>query len=86
MNRQEAIFPVRSLLSAFRDHPASVGETYPEHMAFALRFGARLICAGAAAFVHALVPALFETTASDTVKAMHAETEGRGKGPGAGRG
>ena len=78
MNQQEASIPVRSFLSAFRDHPASVGETYAEHMAFALRFGARLFCAGAAAFVHALIPALFETTASDTVRTMHAEIEGRG--------
>ena len=44
-----------------------------------MRFGARLFCAGAAAFVHAFIPALFETTASDTVKAMHAEIEGRGR-------
>ena len=82
MNQQEASLPTQSFLSAFRDHPASVGETYPEHMAFAMRFGARLVCAGAAAFVHALIPALFETTASDTVKAMHAEIEGRGTGSG----
>ncbi len=78
MSQQEVTIPARSFLSAFRDHPASVGETYPEHMAFAMRFGARLIFAGAAAFVHALIPALFETTASDTVKAIHAEIEGRG--------
>ncbi|MYJ70229.1 MAG: hypothetical protein F4092_00355 [Rhodospirillaceae bacterium] len=79
MRQQEASIPARSLLSAFRDHPASVGETYPEHMGFAMRFGARLFCAGAAAFVHALIPALFESTASDTVKAMHAEIEGQGR-------
>ena len=82
MNQREASIPVRSFLSAFRDHPASVGETYPEHMAFALRFGARLFCAGAAAFIHALIPALFETTASDKVRAMHAEIEGRGRASG----
>ena len=82
MSQQEASIATRSFLSAFRDHPASVGETYPEHMAFAMRFGARLFCAGAAAFVHALIPALFETTASDTVKAIHAEIDGRGAGSG----
>lgn len=82
MSQQEASIATRSFLSAFRDHPASVGETYPEHMAFAMRFGARLFCAGAAAFVHALIPALFETTASDTVKAMHAEINSRGTGSG----
>lgn len=79
MSQREASIPARSFLSAFRDHPASVGETYPEHMAFALRFGARLFCAGGAAFVHALIPAFFETKASDTVKAIHAEIQGRGQ-------
>ena len=47
-------------------------------MAVASRFGARLLCAACAAFVHALIPALFETRASDTVKAMHAEMVNRG--------
>ena len=79
MNQRQASIPAGTFLSAFRDHPASVGETYPEHMGFALRFGARLLCAGVAACIHALVPALFETTASDTVKALHAEIEGRGR-------
>ena len=82
MNRQEAAAPTRSLLSVFRDHPASVGESYTEHMAVASRFGARLLCAACAAFVHALIPALFETRASDTVKAMHAEMVNRGPAKG----
>ena len=55
-----------------------MGETYTEHMAVALGYGARLLGAGCAAIVHALVPALFETTASDAIRALHAEMEGRG--------
>lgn len=52
---------------AFRDHPASVGETYLAHMAFAAWFASRLFLAGAAALVHAFLPFLFETTASRMV-------------------
>ncbi len=77
MSRQQAASPARSLLSAFTDHPHSVGETYPEHMGVAMRFGARLFCAGCAAIVHAVIPALFQTTASRTIEAMHADMKGR---------
>ena len=80
MGRQRATAPTRPLLGAFTEHPASVGETYTEHMAVALGYGARLLRAGCAAIVHALFPALFETAASDAIRAMHGEMEGRGGG------
>lgn len=81
MGRQRATAPTRPLLGAFTEHPASVGETYAEHMAVALGYGVRLLGAGCAAVVHALVPALFETTASDAIRGMHAEMENRGGPP-----
>ena len=77
MGRQRATAPARPLLGAFTEHPASVGETYTEHMAVALGYGARLLGAGCAAMVHAIVPALFQTTASDAIGTMHAEIENR---------
>ena len=55
---------------AFKAHPGSVGETYVEHMAFAGGFAATLFAAGFAALVHALVPPLFETTASRQIRAL----------------
>lgn len=63
--------------AAFRDHPASVGETYFGHMRFALRFSGLLFAAGGAALVHAFVPPLFETTASRKIKQMCAMMEAR---------
>lgn len=66
-----------SFLKAMREHPASVGETYFTHMRFALRI-ARLSCAAAgAALIHAVLPALFETTAGDKIRQMSALIEGR---------
>ena len=51
-------------MKVFTEHPHSVGETYFEHMRFALRFGARMLIGGLAAIVHAVFPFLCITTAS----------------------
>lgn len=48
----------------FTAHPATVDETYFEHMAFAASFAFWLLVAAGAASVHAIIPALCETTAS----------------------
>lgn len=57
----------------FRDHPASVGESYAEHFGVAARFGVKMIAGGLGACLHALVPALCKTTGSRTVATLHAE-------------
>jgi len=56
----------------FIEHPQSVEETYLEHMRFAAWFAARLLMAGGAALVHAVIPCLFEKTASRMISEMHA--------------
>lgn len=61
----------------FLNHPERVGESYFEHMLFALTFSGRLFKASAAAFMHAFVPALCETTASQAIMDMHAEIAAR---------
>ena len=55
----------------FLNHPATVGESYLQHFAFALRFSGLLFMAGGAALVHALVPAFCQTTASRSIKTLH---------------
>lgn len=52
-------------------HPRSVGETYFSHQRMAFAFAGRLFAAGAACFVHALVPGLFQTTGSRSVAFLH---------------
>lgn len=54
-----------------RTHPASVNETYWQHMWFAMSMSFRLFKAGAAALLHAFLPACCETTASREITAMH---------------
>lgn len=68
----------RALHRIFVDHPQSVDETYLEHMRFAGWFAVRLLAAGLAALIHALVPCLFERTASRMIQQMHQRIAGRG--------
>ncbi len=42
----------------FTAHPASVGQTYGQHLRFALTFGARMTLGGLAASLHGLFPFL----------------------------
>ncbi len=61
----------------FTSHPQTVGETYFGHMAFALWFASRLMMAAGAALVHALLPFMFETTASRIVRELYERTSKR---------
>jgi uncharacterized protein DUF6356 len=63
----------------FVDHPRSVNEGYLAHAGVALRFSLLLFGAGAAALVHAFVPALFKTSASSMIKKLHAEMASRSR-------
>lgn len=63
----------------FLTHPASVDESYGEHMRFAAGFSLKLLAAGGAALIHALIPCLFEKTASRIVADLYARTHNRGQ-------
>ncbi len=66
------------LARMFMDHPASVDETYGEHAKFAFGFSLKLFAAAGAALVHAIIPCLFEKTASKIVADLYARTHNRG--------
>ena len=51
----------------FLAHPRSLGMSWAKHGSGAAKIGSELIVAGAAAFVHALVPGLFTDTAGKVV-------------------
>jgi hypothetical protein len=57
---------------SFTEHPASVGETYLEHLVFACRFGCRMLAGGVACCIHGLLPFLFTSTGSRIVLELHA--------------
>lgn len=61
----------------FRDHPREVGETYWEHFSAASAYGVRLLGAAGCAFIHAMIPGLCKTAASDCVCEMADELNSR---------
>jgi hypothetical protein len=62
----------------FKQHPESVDETYVKHAVFASRFAIKLAAAAGAALIHAIIPVLFEKTASRIVADLYAKTHNRG--------
>lgn len=63
----------------FLDHPRHVDESYLEHAQFAGGFSVKLFAAGGAALIHAIIPCLFEKTASRMIADMYARTHNRGQ-------
>ena len=57
--------------SLFTDHPASVGETYGEHLVMATGFSVRLFLGALACLLHALLPFLFVKTGSRIITELH---------------
>ena len=60
-----------ALKELFTEHPASVGETYGEHLAMATGFGARMILGGFACLLHGIFPFLFVKTGSAQISTLH---------------
>ena len=54
----------------FTEHPATVGETYGEHFAFAMGVGSRMVAGGVACMLHAVLPELCKTTGSRTIREL----------------
>ena len=64
----------------FRDHPRSLGMSWAGHASGAAAIGIKMIGAGVACIVHALVPVLFTETAGRTVVDLHAHMTQRKAG------
>ena len=54
-------------------HPRTVGETYVEHAGIAGRFGATMVAGGVKCLIHAVVPSVFERSASECVARLNGE-------------
>lgn len=60
-----------SMTKLFTEHPASVDESYGEHLAMATGFGVRMILGGIACLIHGLLPFLFVKTGSHQISCLH---------------
>src|SRR5262249_41083430 len=77
---EQGRIPMRTTFDRlFVAHPRSVSEDYLAHAGVALRFALILFGAALAALVHAVIPALFETGASSTIKKLHREMTERSR-------
>jgi hypothetical protein len=59
------------ILRLFTEHPASVGESYQEHLKFAFGFGGCMLIAGTACCIHGILPFLFGSTGSRAIHKLH---------------
>ncbi len=66
------------MLNRFTDHPASVGETYFQHLSAALGFALRMFMAAGVCSVHAFLPFLFEKKGSAMIAELY-ECTGPGR-------
>jgi hypothetical protein len=55
----------------FTEHPASVGESYAEHLVAASGFAGRMFIASLACFLHALLPFLCVKTGSRAIAELN---------------
>ena len=55
----------------FLEHPRSLGMSWAGHGVGAVAIGARLVGAGLACMIHALVPGVFTQTAGKTITDMY---------------
>lgn len=65
-----------AFLQQFTSHPAAVGESYSQHLAFASATGGRMIVAGLACVLHGIFPFVFERTGSRTIIELHGVVTG----------
>jgi hypothetical protein len=69
------------ILKHFTEHPASVDETYGEHLRFATGTGLKMVLGGLACMCHGLLPFAFVTTGSRTIIALHKKVSSGARAP-----
>ena len=67
------------MIEQCRRHLREAGESYGEHMLFAMTVGFMAIGAGLACVIHAVVPALCKHRCSETVRELYSLFENRGE-------
>jgi hypothetical protein len=65
------------MLELFRRHPKTVGETYWQHLRFAARTGGAMVAGGGACVIHGVLPFLFVTVGSRTIRRLAHRLERR---------
>ena len=61
----------------FFKHPRKVNMTYTKHMLLSLNISHTFLKSSFKSFIHAIIPSLYETSASDCVKDISEKTKNR---------
>ena len=67
------------MIKKSQQHLEKNNENYFEHMGIALKISFDLILGAYMAFMHALIPSLFTTSASNKIKKLYSFVESRNK-------
>ena len=59
------------MIKKSKEHLDLVNETYIKHFKVAFCFSSLMIIGGFQAIIHAISPAIFQTSASDKIKKLH---------------
>lgn len=62
---------MKKLIAMFTAHPASVGESYFQHMGTAFSFALTMLVSAIAGLIHGVLPFLFVKTVSSAVSRLH---------------
>tara|TARA_B100001142_G_C14233263_1_gene616253 strand:- start:417 stop:623 length:207 start_codon:yes stop_codon:yes gene_type:complete len=67
------------MIKKSQEHLNKTKENYFEHMTTALKISFQLLTGSLVAFIHALLPSLFTTSASNKIRELHSLIENRNK-------
>ncbi len=65
------------MVKLFLKHPSSIGETYFQHMKYALKISYRLAKISVMICIHAFLPFYFETKGGELICELNKELAGR---------
>lgn len=66
------------MLEDCKKHLEHANESYAQHLLFAVRFAGKMILGGFAIVLHAIFPAVFQTTGSRILCELYDELKSRG--------
>jgi len=67
------------MIKKSQQHLEQANEHYFEHMIIALKISLKLLIAAVMTFMHALLPSLFQSNASNRIKELYSFIENRNK-------
>ena len=65
------------MIKKSKEHLDLVNETYIQHLKVAFNVSSLMIVGGLQAIIHAICPAIFQTSASDKIKKLHVKISKR---------